>query len=77
MCGVSSASANGRLVKLHVLSPPTLPALRQELDRARNEKQPYHVVHFDGHGVYDKQVGLGGPWRDEEKTEREIPHAEH
>lgn len=48
------------LVKLHVLSPPTLPALRAELDRAREEKKPYHVVHFDGHGVYDRTVGLGG-----------------
>ncbi len=48
------------LVQIRVLSPPTLPALRQELDRARGEKQPYHVVHFDGHGVYDRTVGLGG-----------------
>ncbi len=48
------------LVKLQVLSPPTLPALRSELDRARQEKKPYHVVHFDGHGVYDRTVGLGG-----------------
>ncbi len=48
------------LVKIHVLSPPTLLALRQELDRARDRKQPYHVVHFDGHGVYDRTVGLGG-----------------
>lgn len=48
------------LVKIHVLSPPTLPALRDELDRARGEKKPYHVVHFDGHGVYDRAVGLGG-----------------
>jgi tetratricopeptide (TPR) repeat protein len=48
------------LVRLHVLSPPTLPALRAELDRARDEKKPYHVVHFDGHGVYDRTVGLGG-----------------
>ena len=37
-----------------------MPALRQELDRARSQKQPYHVVHFDGHGVYDRTVGLGG-----------------
>src|SRR5215813_10072666 len=42
------------LVKIHVLSPSTLPALSTELDRARDDKQPYHVVHFDGHGVYDK-----------------------
>ena len=48
------------LVKLHVLSPPTLPALREELDRARDEQKPYHVVHFDGHGIYDRDVGLGG-----------------
>ena len=48
------------LVQLHVLSPPTLPALRAELERARGAKQPYHVVHFDGHGVYDRTVGLGG-----------------
>ncbi len=47
-------------VKIHVLSPPTLPALSAELDRARSEGKPYHVVHFDGHGVYDKTVGLGG-----------------
>jgi tetratricopeptide (TPR) repeat protein len=48
------------LVKIHVLNPPTLPALGEELDRARDEKKPYHVVHFDGHGVYDRMVGLGG-----------------
>ncbi len=48
------------LVKLHVLDPPTLPALREKLDRARAERKPYHVVHFDGHGVYDRRVGLGG-----------------
>lgn len=48
------------LVQLHVLSPPTLPALREELDRASRRRQPYHVVHFDGHGVYDRRVGLGG-----------------
>lgn len=50
----------GGLVRLHVLSPPTLTALREELDRARNAREPYHVVHFDGHGVYDRRVGLGG-----------------
>ena len=48
------------LVELHVLSPPTLPALTEELGRARRLGQPYHVVHFDGHGVYDPRVGLGG-----------------
>ena len=48
------------IVKIHVLSPPTLRSLRAELDRARKDREPYHVVHFDGHGVYDRTVGLGG-----------------
>ena len=57
---VEAVEALPGLVKITVLSPPTLPALRQELDRARDRKKPYHVVHFDGHGVYDRTVGLGG-----------------
>jgi len=50
----------GGLVHIHVLDPPTLTALRDELDRARREREPYHVIHFDGHGVYDRRAGLGG-----------------
>ncbi|MCL4205342.1 MAG: TIR domain-containing protein [Pirellulaceae bacterium] len=57
---VEAMEALPGLVKIHVLSPPTLSALRDELDRARGAREPYHVVHFDGHGVYDKRVGLGG-----------------
>jgi tetratricopeptide (TPR) repeat protein len=57
---VEATEALPGLVKLHLLSPPTLPALRAELVRARDQKRPYHVVHFDGHGVYDPSVGLGG-----------------
>jgi tetratricopeptide (TPR) repeat protein len=57
---VEAMEAMPGLVKIHVLSPPTLPALRDELDRARAQENPYHVVHFDGHGVYDRTVGLGG-----------------
>ena len=57
---VETMEALGGLVHIHVLNPPTLPALREELDRARRVREPYHVVHFDGHGVYDRRVGLGG-----------------
>ena len=57
---VEATEALPGLVKLHLLSPPTLPALRAELERARDQQRPYHVVHFDGHGVYDPNVGLGG-----------------
>ncbi len=49
----------GELVEVSVLMPPTLPALRQELQRAREAGDPYDVVHFDGHGVYDPRHGLG------------------
>ena len=30
-----------------------------EIERAADAKEPYHVVHFDGHGVYDRKHGLG------------------
>ena len=42
----------GGLVALTLLNPPTLPALRLALDQARTDGRPYHVIHFDGHGVY-------------------------
>jgi tetratricopeptide (TPR) repeat protein len=57
---VETMESLGGLVHIHVLAPPTLPALRDELDRARRAGEPYHVVHFDGHGVYDRHAGLGG-----------------
>ena len=57
---VEAMEALGGLVQLHLLTPPTYPALNEELLRARAAGQPYHVVHFDGHGVYDRQIGLGG-----------------
>jgi tetratricopeptide (TPR) repeat protein len=47
------------LVKVDLLSPPTFPAMKAALQRAREENDPYEIVHFDGHGVYDRQVGLG------------------
>lgn len=56
---VEAMEALAGQVELQLLAPPTLPALREELDRARDAGTPYHVLHFDGHGVYDPQVGLG------------------
>lgn len=49
----------GELAELTVLDPPTLPALRQALQRAREANRPFDIIHFDGHGVYDRQRGLG------------------
>jgi tetratricopeptide (TPR) repeat protein len=47
-------TALGDLAEFKVLEPPTFAALEREL-----ESVPYHVVHFDGHGVYDRRHGLG------------------
>jgi tetratricopeptide (TPR) repeat protein len=57
---VEAMEALGGLVHIHILDQPTLPALRKELMRARHAREPYHVVHFDGHGGYDRDAGLGG-----------------
>jgi tetratricopeptide (TPR) repeat protein len=57
---VEAMEALPGLVKLHLLSPPTFEALGQELQRAYDAREPYHVLHFDGHGVYDRIAGLGG-----------------
>ena len=34
------------------LRPPTFEQLQKELTRAKAANRPYHVVHFDGHGMY-------------------------
>src|SRR5271157_650077 len=63
-------SVAGRLIKglsertqatyqLDVLRPPTFDQLGRGLRRAKAEGKPYHVVHFDGHGVYAELTGAG------------------
>lgn len=56
----------GGAVEVDFLRPPTLAALDGALRRADedgngdgNEGRPYHIVHFDGHGVYHARTGLG------------------
>lgn len=49
----------GTLVKLDILEPPTFPALQAKLKAAKAAGDPYEIVHFDGHGVFDRRVGLG------------------
>lgn len=51
--------ALGSLASLKILAPPTFPALVAELLRGQEAGKPYQVVHFDGHGVYDRRHGLG------------------
>lgn len=45
-------------VELVVLRPPTLERLEEVLARAREDGEPFQVVHFDGHGVFGPPCGL-------------------
>ncbi len=49
----------GGNVHVDFCEPPTLPELDRRLTAARETGQPFHVVHFDGHGVYLRQSGVG------------------
>jgi tetratricopeptide (TPR) repeat protein len=53
---VAALESLGELAELTVLNSPTLPALHAALQKAN---PPFDVIHFDGHGVYDRQRGLG------------------
>ncbi len=56
---VQAVAGLGDLARLTVLEPPTFPALRDALMAAREQGDPFDVVHFDGHGVFDPRHGLG------------------
>ena len=56
---VEALSRLGALAEFKILTPPTFPALQKELERAAKDEKPYHVVHFDGHGVFSHEHGLG------------------
>ncbi|MGI8816031.1 MAG: CHAT domain-containing protein, partial [Pseudonocardia sp.] len=56
---VEAVESLGDLARLTVLQPPTYGALEQALADG-DEGRPFDVVHFDGHGVYDRRLGLGG-----------------
>ena len=62
---------------IKALRPPTFEQLQKELTDAKEAGRPYHIVHFDGHGIYAdltktkldswvsslSSVTLGGPKR--------------
>jgi tetratricopeptide (TPR) repeat protein len=56
---VEAVESLGELAELTVLDKPTFSALRKALRRANEAEHPFDVIHFDGHGVYDRQRGLG------------------
>ncbi len=56
---VEALESLGELATLTVLTPPTFVALEKALQTAAKAGQPFDVIHFDGHGVYDREHGLG------------------
>jgi hypothetical protein len=46
-------------VDLTVLRPPTFGALAQAVRQAADAGAPFHVVHFDGHGVMPGRAAGG------------------
>ena len=74
---VEAMEALGDSVRLHILNPPTLAALGEELQRAALAKKPYQVVHFDGHGVYDRRAGLGGLCFEDPQDEARLDQRRH
>ena len=41
------------LFQVDVLRPPTIAQLTRVLQQAKTKGEPYHIVHFDGHGIYE------------------------
>ena len=56
---IEAAESLGELAKITMLVPPTFPALEEALQKADDAGEPFDVIHFDGHGIYDKEHGLG------------------
>jgi tetratricopeptide (TPR) repeat protein len=46
-------------VELMVLRPPTFDALKETVRRAAEAGEPFHMVHFDGHGVMPSRATGG------------------
>jgi tetratricopeptide (TPR) repeat protein len=46
-------------VQVYFCRPPTLAQMRQMIDQAVERGEPYHILHFDGHGDYIPALGVG------------------
>ena len=49
----------GAEVRLDFCRPPTLTRLEEMLRETKRNKQPYHIVHFDGHATFLPEIDLG------------------
>jgi len=68
----SLEAVGGESAEITLLTPATFPSLKKEIEKASNLQMPFHVIHIDGHGIYKRDVGLGGIcFEDIIKNERE------
>jgi hypothetical protein len=74
---ICQAIGGGR-VRIDVLRPPTLDAMKGALERAEEAETPYQVVHFDGHGAFGERRPATGtdPHRFGDSRESEINSGE-
>ncbi len=56
---LDALQALDRQASVDYCEPPTLGRLEEMISEARKKKRPFHVVHFDGHGAYLPQTGVG------------------
>ena len=56
---VEALESLGDLAEWTILAPATFSNLRETLNQALDADKPFHIVHFNGHGIYDKETNLG------------------
>lgn len=56
---VEAVESLGKRVELVRVNPPAFDQLKTELRQAQAAGNPFHVLHFDGHGVFDTKTGRG------------------
>lgn len=71
---VEAIESLGALVDLTILTPPTFLALQEALHRAAEAMEPFDVVHFDGHGDYDNELGIGGLYFEDAKDSHKLEY---
>lgn len=54
----AAGNLGDELISVTTLSPATFPSMVEAIKKADERKEPYNVIHFDGHWFYDKQKGI-------------------
>jgi hypothetical protein len=58
--------------QLEFCDPPTLAHLEEMISQARRDGRPFHVVHFDGHGGYEPEAGVGLLCFEDDEARRQL-----